>query len=490
MGDLFPNHVPITRSEAAGSMTSRKDSKLTLDASGSKSLSHILLKKTPLLFNNGKIRKSAAVDMALFLLKVGALETVRRLSKARCPFVWSGLQALQVFCYPPLKWLQRWDPFRNLIKGAQILSRPLLVLSIATTLSSQSGENNFDSDDIENSDRGNDHDAVPESHPELPPMQSTVDVRDNGEAQSNEISTNWLLDLYRELDNQGVCLPERINEDELRRFHSAANGDFSCLLTLVKKSIRWRETYRILSEEELEAWSNMVFWHGSDVKNRPCLIIRLVACISLPPSERPRFAQAIVSQVEHGILHLVDPENPHITVLVDCEGLSLRFPMQLLRSCSVTLQENYPNRLGCLLVIRLPPVGRVIAQTFIQVLRPVTRQKLKIVGRMYKNTLLEYLQTFPSYLGGECACSRCSKLSRSHMQLPQFDDHTSNRQLNADDEGLQRLAPNYESDYANEGCERVLRSAVVGILMLWVLIALIAGIIDPESRPSLPTYEV
>lgn len=78
-----------------------------------------------------------------------------------------------------------------------------------------------------------------------------------------------------------------------------------------------------------------------------------------------------VSQVEHGILHLVDAENPLITVLVDCEGLSLRFPMQLLRSCSATLQENYPNRLGCLFVIRLPPVVRVITQTFIQVMHSI-----------------------------------------------------------------------------------------------------------------------
>ncbi|KAK9075812.1 hypothetical protein SSX86_004141 [Deinandra increscens subsp. villosa] len=486
MGDSFQDHFPARNLKAAGSMTSGKDSKLTSDASSFKSLSHTLSKKKTILFNNGKIRKSVVVDVALFLLKVGALETVRRLSKARCPFVWSGLQALQVFCYPPLKWLQRWDPFRNLIKGAQILSRPLLVLSIATTFSNQSEQNNFDSDDIENSDRRSDHDAVPESHPQLPSTQSTIDVRHDDEAQLNQTSTNWLLDLYRELDNQGVRLPERINKDELFRFHSAANGDFSYLLTLVKKSINWRETYRILSEEELEMWSDLVFWHGSDVKNRPCLIIRLVACISLPPSERPRFAQAIISQVEHGILRLVDAENPHITVLVDCEGLSLRIPMQLLRSCSLTLQENYPNRLGCLFVIRLPPVGRVIAQTFIQVLRPATREKLKIVGRMYKNTLSEYLQTFPSYLGGECACSRCSKLSNTYMQLPQFDETTSSRQLNADGEGFQRFGPNYELRDANEGCERVLRSAVVGILIVWVLIAFIAGITDPETRPSLP----
>nr|GEW02713.1 CRAL-TRIO domain-containing protein [Tanacetum cinerariifolium] len=487
MGDSFHNHVPTASSELAASMTSRKASKLSLVASGSKPLSHTFLKKIP-LFNNGKVRNSTVNDAALFLLKVGALEIVRRLSKAKCPSVWSGLQALQVFCYPPLKWLQRWDIFRSLIKGAQILSRPLLVISIATTLFNQSGENNLDSDDTENLYRGSDCDAV-SGHAELSLTESTVDVSVAGGSGPHQSSTDWLIDFYRELDNQGVHLPERINKDELYRFHAAANGDFSYLFTLVKKSIRWRETYRILSQEELEMWSNMVFWHGFDVKKRPCLIIRLVACIRLPPNERPRFAQAIVSQVEHGILNLVNAENPHVTVLVDCEGLSLRFPMQLLRSCSAILQDNYPNRLGCLLVIRLPPVVRVIAQTFIQVLKPATRQKLKIVGRMYQNDLLEYLQTFPSYLGGECACSRCSRLSNSHTQIPHMNEFISNRELSADTEsteGYQTFGSNFEFPDVNEGCDRVLRSAVIGILMFWALIALISGIMDPESRPTLP----
>lgn len=77
---------------------------------------------------------------------------------------------------------------------------------------------------------------------------------------------------------------------------------------------------------------------------------------------------APVSQVEHGVLHLVDEDNPQITVLVDCDGLSpLKIPMQMMRSCSSLLHDNFPNRLGHLVVIRLPPVVRVIAQTFIQV---------------------------------------------------------------------------------------------------------------------------
>lgn len=86
----------------------------------------------------------------------------------------------------------------------------------------------------------------------------------------------------------------RINDDELRMFYDAANGDMSSCLSSLKKTIHWRETYRILTEEELQQWSDMLFWHGFDVNHRPCLIVRLgLACFSLPYCERPRFAQAV-----------------------------------------------------------------------------------------------------------------------------------------------------------------------------------------------------
>jgi hypothetical protein len=90
----------------------------------------------------------------------------------------------------------------------------------------------------------------------------------------------------------GVCF--RFSEDELRRFHMAANGDFSSLLSSVKKTIRWRETFHILTLQELEKWSHLVFWHGFDTTLRPCLVIRLgLACSSIAPRDRPRFGQAV-----------------------------------------------------------------------------------------------------------------------------------------------------------------------------------------------------
>jgi len=65
---------------------------------------------------------------------------------------------------------------------------------------------------------------------------------------------------------------------------------------------------------------------------------------------------------------LINEEDSRITVLLDCHGISpFRFPMQMMRSFITVVQENYPNRLGVLFVIRLPPVVRVIAQTFLQI---------------------------------------------------------------------------------------------------------------------------
>ncbi|KAL5816876.1 hypothetical protein ACOSQ3_025254 [Xanthoceras sorbifolium] len=434
------------------------------------------------LLSHSKIGGGAAAHIAIFLLKVAALETVRRVSQAKCPFIWRGLQALQVLCYPPLKLIQRWAPFKGLIRGMQMLSRPLLIISIAEALSDQSESSDGASDVINNTP------PYSEIHSELSSMDFSSDSRTSDEASSRLASENWLIQLHNDLENQGISLPERINEDELRRFYTAADGDLSCLLASIKKTIRWRETYRILSEEELEMWSNMVFWHGFDMQHRPCLIIRLgQACLNLPSHDRPRFAQAVISQVEHGILHLVDAENPQITVLVDCEGISpLRIPMQIMRSCSSLLQDNFPNRLGCLLVIRLPPVVRVITQTFTQILKPGTRKKVKIIGVMSRKVLADYLKTLPSYLGGNCTCTKCPKISIHDMQQPHANERNKTRRyadVGADEDLLSPCLSHHDDIDMDANCDQLFRTAVIGILMVWALIALIAGMIDPESRP-------
>ncbi|CAL5388946.1 unnamed protein product [Camellia sinensis] len=438
MGDTFDNHGLRKNSNVTSVITNKKVSNGCMVASSPKSFSQ--KSPRPIISKNHKIIGSGpAGEAALFLLKVALLEIVRRFSRRRFPFVWCGMRALQVLCYPPFKWIQRWVPFKGLVNSMQTLSR------------------NVTSIPIDDSQGLNDSEASSESHSELSPVQSTLDTRILDEAPQSQSSTDWLLQLYAELENQGIVLPE--------------------------------------SGQELEMWSNMVFWHGIDIKYRPCLIVRLgLAGTSLPSHEIPRFVQAVVSQVEHGILHLVDPENSRITVIVDCKGLSpLRVPMQLMRSCSAIFQDHYPNRLGFLFVIRLPPIVRVIAQTFIKVLKPETQQKLKIQGEKYQKLLTENLKTLPAYLGGNCTCTRCSNLNISKTWLPRINKVKINgTQRKVDivrtkDASFRHLS--YPTDMRMNGnCDQVFQTIVVGILIFWVLIAFVAGIYDPESSQTLPSY--
>ncbi|XP_043697547.1 uncharacterized protein LOC122648393 [Telopea speciosissima] len=450
-----------------------------------KALERCLVSSAPEVFFQKRFKHITTVDrvrmgsdtaghIAFFLVKVMALEVVRRFSKAKCPFAWHGLQGLQLLCYPPLKWIRRWSLFRGLVKGMQALSRPFVFLSIATALSDRLENGRETSDRVDGSQ------VYTEPHSE----QSIMDTRICNLAPESPQSENWLLQLRKELEQQGISLPARINEDELRRFYAAANGDFSCLLALVKKTIHWRETYHILSEQELEMWSHLVFWHGYDVKLRPCLIIRLgLAFSTLTSHDRPRFAQAVVSQIEHGVLHLVNMEDPQIMVLIDCGGLSpFKVPMQTIRSCSVLLRDNYPNRLGCLLVIRLRPVVKVIAQTLIQILKPATRKKLKVEGDMYQKVLSEYLKTFPSFLGGKCKCAKCSTVGISDSPVDEVTDNSESSGNSTRGEDPFFVGDPYETDLQYRGnCQEVVRTAIISMLMLFIFIALIGGMYVPES---------
>ncbi|XP_014494631.1 sec14 cytosolic factor [Vigna radiata var. radiata] len=434
-------------------------------------------------FTHGDFGSSVVGRATFFLLKVAALETVRRLSKSKCPCVWRGLQGLQILVYPPFKWIQRWAPFRGLVKSMQVLSRPLLVLSIATVFTDQPQCSDGTSDCVVDS---------PESEvsAELSPAQP-ISNTSHSEIDPEVLEyENWLTLLNQELENQGISLPERINDDELHRFYAASNNDFSCFLASIKKTIRWRESYRFFSGEELETWSNMVFWHGFDVLHRPCLVVRLgIACRSLASEDRLQFAQAIISQVEYGVLHLVDADNPQIAVLVDCEGLSpLRIPMKVMRTCSSILQDYFPNRLGCLFVIRLPAIVRVIAQTFIQVLKPTTKKKLKLGGEIYWKELFDNFPTPPSYLGGRCTCMRCSKIGNWDMLQPHSTGtNIIDREQDISDNGGLPSLPSNELDARQvSNSDQLLRKAVISFLVFWVFIALGAGIYDPGSLHLAP----
>lgn len=93
---------------------------ISATSSNKKAKDHFVVSRHKSLVNAAELRKVASSPVVMFLLEVAALDIVRRFSKARCPFVWSGLQALQVVCYPPLKWIQKWNPCRIFVKSMQV----------------------------------------------------------------------------------------------------------------------------------------------------------------------------------------------------------------------------------------------------------------------------------------------------------------------------------------------------------------------------------
>ncbi|GMH13350.1 hypothetical protein Nepgr_015191 [Nepenthes gracilis] len=405
MGDFL--HIPNTRKNLEPIIISNKcGSRETAVTSipikySQKAFKHIAST------DHSMLAMGTVVKIGQFLLKVAALEIIRRFSEVHCPLVWHGLQALQILCYPPFNWIQKWAPFKKLGKCMQNISKPVLFLSIATLLSDHYAH-------VEESSSSSD-DSQAQLHQQ---SDSSTDLsiahkRSVEEDCQSLVFRKWMLELSAELDKECLILPERINRDELYRFYNAANGDFSCFLSSIKKTINWRKNFKFLSPEQLESWSNMVFWHGRDVMRRPCLIIRLgLAYSDITSEDKSCLSEVVVSQIEKGVLHLLDAEEPQITVVMDCEGLTpFHFPLKMMRYCVILLQDHYPNCLAALFVIRLSPIARVISQALFQVLRPATRQKLRIEGENYKEVLSGYLQMLPTFLGGNCSCPKCSNLS-------------------------------------------------------------------------------
>ncbi|KAL2653243.1 hypothetical protein R1flu_021371 [Riccia fluitans] len=356
-----------------------------------------------------RLTKSSTGQLLVFLLKLAALEAVRRGTKKKCPQIWWGLQGITLFQTPPFSWFQRFGPVRQLVRNTQSFSKPLFILSLATAVTGAVEE-------IQQASKQNLLERV------LAP-EATENTRSNADTKVSGSSRLQTLNrLKQELAKAEIELPERITDEELQRFLVAANGNLPKFISSIRKTVGWRQSYYFLNEQELRTWSTLIFWHNRDKMSRPVLVVRLgLAYTILPAEDRPRFCQAVVSQVEYGILNLLH-EEPKITVILDCKGTtSVGFPVAMMKSCSVIVQEHFPTRLAALFAVNLPPDAKVIANAIIQVVRPVTRGKVTFLGDIFLEPVSEFLggtEKVPSSLGGSCHCAKCSE-DRKSEGVPQ-----------------------------------------------------------------------
>ncbi|RZS26102.1 hypothetical protein BHM03_00059405, partial [Ensete ventricosum] len=122
------------------------------------------------------------------------------------------------------------------------------------------------------------------------------------------------------------------------------------------------------------------------------------------------------------------------------------------------------------------------------VLKPITRQKLRIEGESYQKVLSEFLQNVPAFLGGDCTCSNCENLVAEWPSSGMAETRIRPcRDVSEEDESAgDDYATHHELAFSGNNCDHVLRAAIVAFLMLCVLVAFLSGMYDPESLPSPP----
>ncbi|KAF9437668.1 hypothetical protein BGZ76_011709 [Entomortierella beljakovae] len=99
------------------------------------------------------------------------------------------------------------------------------------------------------------------------------------------------------------------------------------------------------------------------------------------------------------------------TVIFDCTGMGFHQlhmeGLNMLRSLTDMDQKAYPERLGKLFIVNSPYVFVKVYSMIKKWLDPGVIEKIHILGKDYKDILLETIdeENLPEFLGGSCTCS-------------------------------------------------------------------------------------
>ncbi|XP_023159864.1 protein real-time [Drosophila hydei] len=243
--------------------------------------------------------------------------------------------------------------------------------------------------------------------------------------QLSPMQESKLLELRKMLD--GVDDLERMpSYQTILRFLSARDWHVSQAYAMLCDSLKWRREHRIdalLAEYSKPAVVIEHFpggWHHHDKDGRPIYILRLGhmdvkgLLKSLGMEGLLRLALHIC---EEGIQKInesaerLDKPVLNWSLLVDLEGLSMRHlwrpGIKALLYITETVERNYPETMGRVLVVRAPrvfPIAWTIVSAFID---EHTRSKFLFYGpdcEHMKDGLAQYIdeEIVPDFLGGPC----------------------------------------------------------------------------------------
>ncbi|XP_028561626.2 SEC14-like protein 5 isoform X1 [Podarcis muralis] len=222
----------------------------------------------------------------------------------------------------------------------------------------------------------------------------------------------------------------KIPKDEhILRFLRARDFNIDKAREMLCQSLTWRKQYQV--DYILQTWRPPSLleeyytggWHYHDKDGRPLYILRLGQMDTkglVKALGEESLLRHVLSINEEGQRRCEENTNlfgrpiTSWTCLVDLEGLNMRHLWRpgvkaLLRIIEV-VEENYPETLGRLLIVRAPRVFPVLWTLVSPFINENTRQKFLIYsGNNYQGPggLVDYLDkdVIPDFLGGECVCN-------------------------------------------------------------------------------------
>ncbi|XP_075755361.1 SEC14-like protein 5 isoform X2 [Pelodiscus sinensis] len=254
----------------------------------------------------------------------------------------------------------------------------------------------------------------------LTPMQESCLIR----------LRQWLQEMHKGKSEAGEWKPEKIPRDEhILRFLRARDFNLDKAREMLCQSLTWRKQYQV--DYILQTWRPPPLleeyyaggWHYQDTDGRPLYILRLGQMDTkglVKAVGEESLLRHVLSINEEGQKRCEENTNlfgrpiTSWTCLVDLEGLNMRHLWRpgvkaLLRIIEV-VEDNYPETLGRLLIVRAPRVFPVLWTLVSPFINENTRQKFLIYsGNNYQGPggLVDYLDkdVIPDFLGGDCVCN-------------------------------------------------------------------------------------
>ncbi|CDW51999.1 PRELI and CRAL TRIO domain containing protein [Trichuris trichiura] len=214
------------------------------------------------------------------------------------------------------------------------------------------------------------------------------------------------------------------NDAHLLRFLRAADFDVDRGQEMVVKSMMWRKQHNV--DRILSTYNTPVvfadyfpgFWHNYDLEGRPLYIFRL-GQLDFKGLLRAVGEEGIMKHVlnfcEEGLSRTEEATKifgkpiSAWTLLVDLDGMSIRHlwrpAIRTLLDIIEIVQENYPETMGSMLIVRAPRVFPILWTLVSPFINEKTANKFMIYGGSdYANCLCQYMEQkwIPDFLGGPC----------------------------------------------------------------------------------------